>query len=58
MRWDYRVIAAYRVGTRSHDAFLAELQSLGDDGWEVVGTFPSWTSSGGGDVILKRPRDP
>ena len=57
MRWEYRVVAAHRVGTRSHEAFLLELQSLGADGWEVVGTFPSGTSSGGGDVILKRARD-
>ena len=56
-RWEYKVVAYYRAGTGAHPGVLAELDRLGDEGWELVAAMPSGTSSGNGDLVLKRRRE-
>lgn len=59
MQWEYKVTRWFEGGSTAMD--VAALDSLGDEGWELVLTVddhheaPDWKSNPA--LIFKRPRD-
>lgn len=58
VRWEYETLRPPREATKKEASDpKAELNALGEEGWELVETI-EYTGGGTKYLVFKRPRDP